>query len=254
MDDTCKPEEIMIMNIRVQRLNGEQLLQRAKLAVDNKAGAFFTYVNAHCMNIASKDESYREILNATDVVYADGIGVVWAAKKLYGVELIKLTGREWMGAFCAAAATEGWRVYLLGGKPGVAKRAGEKIIKDHPRLQIAGSSDGYFLEKSEEAVFEEIAQAGVDVVFIGMGVPKQEYWFWRNRWKIKASLCWAVGALFDVLSGEEKIVPEVFNRWNLEWLWRFLQNPGGKWKRYLAGTPEFIWRVWKEANRRKGVT
>lgn len=208
-----------------------------------------TYVNAHCLNLAAQDAAYRALLNRADLVYSDGIGVVWAAHLLAKVRLHKLTGRVWIEAFCQQAAAAGLSLYLLGGRPGISRRAAENLQGRHPGLQVAGCSDGFF-ESRNAAVLAEIARLRPQVVLVGLGVPAQETWIAAHRSQIAAPVCWAVGALFDYLAGAESPAPAWVDALALEWFWRLLADPRGKWRRYLLGNPAFVVRVlrykWKQ--------
>jgi len=109
------------------------------------------YVNAHCMNLAANDLAYREALNRADLVYSDGIGVVWAAKYLGGCTLEKVTGRDWIHDFCALSEKNDLRLYILAGSPGIAQTARQNITKRYPRLQIVGVHPGFLDEKKCQA-------------------------------------------------------------------------------------------------------
>jgi N-acetylglucosaminyldiphosphoundecaprenol N-acetyl-beta-D-mannosaminyltransferase len=195
------------------------------------------------MNLAFKDRKYRAILNDIDLVYADGIGVVWAAKFLKDRQLEKVTGRDWIHDFCALAVNHNLRLYILAGKPGIAKAAQKNLEQQYPGLQIAGSQPGYFDEYNTPKIISEINRAAPHVLLVGMGVPQQEIWLAAHRDQIDAPVCWAVGALFDYVAGVEPPVPGWLNRLNLEWFWRLLIDPIGKWQRYLIGNPLFLYRI-----------
>lgn len=201
------------------------------------------YVNAHCLNIACNDPDYRSLLNRADLVYPDGISVVWAGRLLHSCQMYKITGADWIYNFCEIAVRQGLRIYILAGKPGIAALAGANLKKQFPGLQILGSRDGYFTEKSEAEILDEMIQTSPDVVFVGMGTPRQEKWIAAHRTEIAAPVCWAVGALFDYVAGIEPRVPAWLNALALEWMWRLFMDPRGKWKRYLFGNPLFILRI-----------
>jgi exopolysaccharide biosynthesis WecB/TagA/CpsF family protein len=99
---------------------------------------------------------------------------------------------------------------------------------------------------SAEEVLVDIGRSNPQVVFVGMGAPLQEKWIAAHREEINAPVCWAVGALFDFVAGVEYRVPAWMNRLALEWLWRFLIDPSGKWKRTLVGNPVFVARVLRQ--------
>jgi len=201
------------------------------------------YVNAHCLNLAAADGAYRAILNAADLVYSDGISVVWAARWLGGCQLEKVTGRDWIHDFSALAARNGVRLYVLAGSAGCAATACRNLEQRYPDLQITGFHHGYFEEAETPDLLAEINRAAPDVLLVGMGTPRQEKWLAKHRECIQAPVCWAVGALFDYVAGDEPPVPAWLNRLNLEWLWRLLIDPSGKWRRYLLGNPLFVARL-----------
>ncbi|MBP1693788.1 MAG: glycosyltransferase [Chloroflexi bacterium] len=204
------------------------------------------YANANCLNLAYQDESYCQLLISADLVYADGIGPVWAGRLFGGCRLHKLTGADWMGPLCERLAAAGANLYLLGGRPGVAQKAAQNLLERYPSLKIVGTADGFFGKKSGGQVAAEIAKLRPQIVLVGMGVPQQECWISSHQEALPAGLWWGVGALFDFLAGVERRVPSWMNRMGLEWLWRFGQDPAGKWRRYLLGNPLFAARIFRQ--------
>ena len=236
-------ETVEILGVRVSCLDKHGILDQAVDWASRRETRTITYVNAHCINIATKDCEYRNLLNQMDLVYPDGIGIVWASKFLHQKKLTKVTGREWMDDFCRMIRDRSLSLYILAGAPGIAHKARANIMQRYPATCITGSSDGYFIEKSEVEVLRNIETASPDVLMVGMGVPRQEKWIINHRAEISAPVVWAVGALFDLVSGDRQPVPDGLNRLNLEWLWRLMVDPRGKWQRYLIGNPMFIVRV-----------
>jgi N-acetylglucosaminyldiphosphoundecaprenol N-acetyl-beta-D-mannosaminyltransferase len=186
------------------------------------------------------------LLNQFDLVYSDGVGVVWAGRFLERRKLYKVTGRAWIEEFCGMCQEQGISLYLLGGLPGIAREAQRRLQGRLPKLQILGVCDGYFHEKNEAEVLGELEVRKPDVLLVGMGVPRQEKWIEANREQIPPKVCWAVGALFDYVAGAEPPVPAWMERLALEWLWRMVVDPQGKWERYMIGTPLFIGRVLRQ--------
>jgi len=237
---------VQILGVNVSCVQREGVLQIPLKWVNEADKRTLMYVNAHCLNLAVNNHAYRETLNTADLVYADGISVVWAAKFLDGCKLEKATGRDWIHDFCALAEKHCLRLYILGGIPGIAQTAQQKLIKLYPGLQIVGTHHGYLDDISTSSLVVEINQATPDVLLVGMGTPLQEKWLAAQRGQIDAPVCWAVGALFDTVAGVEPPVPDWLNRLNLEWLWRLLANPIGKWRRYLIGNPIFVYRILRQ--------
>ena len=205
-----------------------------------------TYANAHTLNISKADPAYQDHLQRTDLVYADGIGAVWASRLLGGCQLHKMTGADWIYSFCEQARDQGWRVYILAGHPGTAQKARTNLVAQYPGLDICGAADGFFQEKSETQVLAELTELAPDVLFVGMSVPVQEKWVMTHLSAHAVRICWSVGALFDYVAGEEPRAPGWMRALPLEWLWRLVVDPTGKWRRYLVGNPVFLSRVLRD--------
>jgi N-acetylglucosaminyldiphosphoundecaprenol N-acetyl-beta-D-mannosaminyltransferase len=235
-----------ILNVRVACLDFAGILDQVKDWLPAQERRTILYANAHCLNTACADVQVHAALNQADLVYADGIGVVWAGRFLGGCRLVKMTGADWIWPFCAWAQDQGVSIYILGGRPGVGSRAVQILLQSYPALKILGSADGYFLEQSEAEVIQEINRLCPQVLFVGMGTPKQELWVAARRPALEIPVCWAVGALFDYVAGDERRVPAWMYALGLEWMWRLWVNPHGKWRRYLLGNPRFVLRILKQ--------
>jgi len=232
-----------ILEVKVNCISKQSIIAKVKeWSLDNQSRTI-TYINAHCLNIAYKNEKYRSIINQSDLVYPDGISVVWSSRFLGGCRLEKVTGREWINDLCQLAADSDLRLYILAGAPGIAQKARENLLLKWPDLQITGTSDGYFLEKNSDQILREINANNPHILLVGMGSPQQEFWVSKHREQINARVCWSVGALFDYVAGAEPAVPAWMNGIGLEWLWRLIIDPVGKWKRYIIGNPLFVTRV-----------
>src|SRR4030066_1827203 len=163
-----------ILSVRIACIDRETLIEQALIWGKSKEHRTIAYSNANSLNIASENIEFRICLNQIDLVYADGIGVVWAGKFLGKPTLHKVTGRVWIDDFCKQAAQAGIRLYLLGGKPGVAKRAAEVLQQRYPELVICGTADGYFHTRREQSVLEDLTAINPDILLVGMGTPIQE--------------------------------------------------------------------------------
>jgi N-acetylglucosaminyldiphosphoundecaprenol N-acetyl-beta-D-mannosaminyltransferase len=242
----------MLFGVEIHSVDRKGLLAAFERWLSEPLDRTIFYTNAHCLNVAASQPHFRRILNQADLVYADGLGARWASRFLGQPELHKVTGREWIYEACEILAREGRSLYILAGRPGAASRAAANLQARVQGLVVAGTADGYFEERSERAVLEEIAAARPDVLFVGMGVPRQEIWLAHHRSRLPVRICWAVGALFDLVAGLESEVPPWLDRLALEWLWRLWINPAGKWRRYLLGNPLFVLRVIKQRLGRPG--
>lgn len=235
-----------ILGVRVHCVDASSLMEIVSQWSGESIRRTIVYAHSKTLNDAYQDDAFRKLLNAADLTYSDGISAVWAGKLLTGLSFCKVTGAEWINDFARMAASHRVRAYFLGSRPGIARQAADVLVEKYPGLMIVGTSDGYFQEKNQSEVLKEIATCHPQVVFVGMGSPLQEEWIATNREAIQAPVCWAVGALFDFVAGKERRVPAWMNSLGLEWLWRFLVDPRGKWRRTLIGNPLFVLRVLRQ--------
>jgi N-acetylglucosaminyldiphosphoundecaprenol N-acetyl-beta-D-mannosaminyltransferase len=234
---------VNILGVKVNCDDKQSILNKAVEWAGENTPRTITYVNAHCINLSFQNREYLDVINQADLVYSDGISVVWASQILGGCPLDKVTGREWIFDLCELAIANNLRIYILAGAPSIANRAGVNLRNRWPALKIVGTSDGYFLEKTNDQILEEINSTKPHVLLVGMGSPQQEFWISKHRNIISAPICWSVGALFDYVAGVEPSVPSWMNKLALEWMWRLFIDPKGKWKRYIIGNPSFAARV-----------
>lgn len=197
---------------------------------------------------AQDDPEFAEILRRADLVVADGIGVVWASRRLGQPLPMRVPGIELMEALCAHAARAGLRVFLLGGAEGVAEQAARTLLRNHPGLRIAGTHHGYFPD--DGPVVERIAESRADLLFVGMGMPRQEKWLSRHLPELGVRLAMGVGGSLDVLAGRVRRAPGFVQRVHLEWLYRLLQEPR-RWRRQLA-LVRFVWLVLRRGEEKPG--
>jgi len=201
------------------------------------------FMNAHCANVAARDELYKRALKAADFILPDGSGISLAAKLVGRRFKANLNGTDLCAPLCEAAAHRGLPIFLLGGKPGIAERAADNLRAKMPSLQIAGTHDGYFDETRSEEVVEAINASGAAIVLVAMGVPRQETWIYRHRPALKPQLVMGVGALLDFEAGAVSRAPKALRARGLEWTWRLAIEPRRMAARYLLGNPEFVGRA-----------
>ncbi|MBL7159453.1 WecB/TagA/CpsF family glycosyltransferase [Candidatus Microgenomates bacterium] len=200
---------------------------------------FVTYLNAHCANLALKNQKYRQILKKADLVYADGFGIVLAAR-VFGYKLPgRLTAKDFFDEFCKRAEREGNTIYFLGGERGVAEKMTKTLKEKYPRLKILGNHHGCFGKSDEKEIIRQVNILKPDFLLVGMGVPKQEQWLKKNLVHLKVKVGWCVGGLFDFVSGEKPKCPWWLGDLGFEWLFRLITEPKRLWKRYLIELPSF---------------
>lgn len=188
-----------------------------------------------------RDKKYCRIVDKAALVLPDGSGLTWALRFLGTPVQEQIPGVEFMEHLCRQAASHGWPVYFLGGKPGIAKKAAAKISEKYPGLIISGYRDGYFPSSESDNICREIRNAGSALLFVALGVPKQEYWLSENLPQLGSVVGMGVGGSFDIHSGTLKRAPLRWRKLKLEWFYRMAQEPA-RWKR-VAQLPAFVWLV-----------
>jgi len=203
--------------------------------------------NAHCLNLCYEDPRLRDFLNGADVVFCDGAGVMLAARLLGGRIPERVTYADWAWRLAAFAEAQGFSMYLLGARPGVAREAARRLKARYPDLEIVGVRHGFFDHAAgspgNEAVVREINAARPDILLVGLGMPLQEYWLMENRDGLNVGVALTGGAVFDYVSGRLRRGPRVLTESGFEWLARLLVEPRRLWRRYLIGNPRFLLRV-----------
>ncbi|MFA5577685.1 MAG: WecB/TagA/CpsF family glycosyltransferase [Tissierellaceae bacterium] len=205
--------------------------------------------NTEIVMAAREDSNLRDIINQGDLVVPDGIGLIYASKIKKRPLKERVTGYDISMNLLKTANENSHSLYLLGGKEGIAKAAGDKIGEIYPNIRLLGYHHGYFKgshngyrgHEEEEKIVSEINSLRPDIIFLGLGFPKQELWININKSRIKAKLIIGNGGVMDVLSGEAKRAPEIFIRLGLEWLYRLIKEP---WRlRRQMALPSFMIRV-----------
>ncbi len=203
------------------------------------------FINAHCFNISLKNTIYLKALRKADYVLNDGIGIKIGAR-LLNIDLIEnMNGTDLIPKLIKLSYQNKKRIFLLGAKDGIAKKAAQKLKTIYPDILISGYASGYF-EKNQINIVNQVISSETDILIVGMGVPKQEIWLMENKTKLN-NVCLAVagGAILDFLAEEVKRAPLWLQKIGLEWMFRFLQEPRRLFKRYFIGNITFLFHLLK---------
>ncbi|MDE3057771.1 MAG: WecB/TagA/CpsF family glycosyltransferase [Bacteroidota bacterium] len=200
------------------------------------------HTHFHHLVVADKNAAFRNSLLCFDMLLPDGIGVYLASKFLYGnAEAFthRHTGTDFYFQLLKRANKKHWKIFFLGGKQEMLDALQVQLRKKYPNITIAGVHHGFF-PFEDRSVLDEIASSNADILFAGMGVPRQELWLHHHKNELNVPVCFAVGAGMDFVSGYQKRAPQRLQRAGFEWLYRLLHEPRRLWKRYLIGIPSFI--------------
>lgn len=239
---------IRLLGVRVDCYRLESLLGAVTASIRARSRITVMYVNVHSMNLHHDDPKFAAVLEAADIVYCDGTGVRLGARIAGGGIPERMTGADWIVDLCRVASRESLSLFLLGGAPGVADGAAHLLRARNPGLQILGTASGYGLDDSIVDVLNGLKP---DIVLVGMGSPTQEKWIAGHRAEIDAPVLWAVGALFDFVTGRIRRGPAWMTEHGLEWACRLVAEPKKLWRRYVIGNPRFIVRILRESRRHR---
>ena len=213
-------------------------------------------VNAQFVQIARDDPRFAELIRGADLSVADGVPLVWASRLLGCPLPARVNGTNLMLALCERAARDGDTVYFLGGKPGSAESAALQLQQRFPGLEITGINCpplGFTESPAvDAAVCERIEAARPDLLFVGLGAPKQEFWIQRHT-HLPAKVMLGIGGSFELLGGVTRRAPRLLQNIGMEWLWRLVMEPRRLWKRYLVGNSLFVYLVLRQKLTRRPV-
>jgi N-acetylglucosaminyldiphosphoundecaprenol N-acetyl-beta-D-mannosaminyltransferase len=233
------PPALPFAGLSLRPLTRVELIQAMIAGAKRRVPMTVHYLNAHTFNLARQDPKYRALLADCDLLYADGISIVWAARMFGHAVPGRLTSADYFEEFCRACAAESLSMFLVGGAAGVADIAAERLRRAVPGLRIVGTAHGYLSGADSAETVERINESGADVLIVGMSSPGQEQWIHEYGSRAAVPVQWSVGALLDYFAGVEPRAPEWMRRWSGEWLYRFMLNPSRRWRRYVVGNARF---------------
>ena len=212
-----------VLGVQYDNVTMAEALDTARALLQRPEASYCVTPNAEMAYEALHDESFRAILNGASLVLPDGAGVVLGAKILKTPLKEKVAGIDFAANLLGVLEETGGRLYLLGGKPGIAEQAAENMKKTHPKLCICGTADGYF--RDEAPVIARINEARADVVFVCLGAPKQELFMAKYGEATGCHLLMGLGGSMDIFAGVAQRAPEFYCKHNLEWFYRLIKNP-----------------------------
>ncbi|MDZ4141365.1 MAG: WecB/TagA/CpsF family glycosyltransferase [Methylotenera sp.] len=208
----------------------------------NRESKYVTLCNVHSVVTALLEDNHRNNLNAADMVTSDGMPVTWSLRKLGFAKQQRINGPDLMWNYCEKAERTGQKIFFYGSTNTVLALLEDKLKAAFPELQIAGMYSPPFRELTEtedKEVVERLNASDANVIFIGLGCPRQESWMFQHRGKINAVMI-GVGAAFNYHAGTIKRAPLWMQNAGLEWLHRLASDPRRLWKRYFVTNSIFI--------------
>jgi N-acetylglucosaminyldiphosphoundecaprenol N-acetyl-beta-D-mannosaminyltransferase len=238
------PKSDTVHGARIAVTDYDRTLDYIDQAVAAGERGYVCVSNVHTVMAAQEDAELRHALESSTFNVPDGMPLVWALNLLGHSLRDRVYGPELMARACARATESGQRFYLYGGRnQGALVQLALNLRTRYPGIRIVG---GYspphrpLTAEEEERVVEEINATEPDVVWVGIGVPKQEKWMAAMRDRLRAPVLIGVGAAFDFHAGLVPQAPPALQRLGLEWAYRLVQEPRRLWRRYLRYNPRFV--------------
>ncbi|MDJ0800523.1 MAG: WecB/TagA/CpsF family glycosyltransferase [Calothrix sp. MO_167.B12] len=203
------------------------------------SGGHVVTLNAEMTMQAERNKSLAEVIRGAELVIPDGSGIVLYLKLILRQKVQRIPGIELSEELLRELGTENTdkKVFFYGGAAGIASKAAELWQQELPGLNIIGTRSGYHSPTEEEELRQTLRKLQPDVIFVGLGVPRQEMWIHKNRHLCSQAIWIGVGGSFDIWSGKKTRAPRWLANNHLEWLYRLYQEPW-RWRRMLA-LPEF---------------
>lgn len=234
---------VQILHGQFDALSTAETVDWAMQLIRSGQRGYLCTVNVAILMMMRSNERLRQFVEKAALTVADGQPLIWVSHWFSCPLPERVTGIDLIDSLSARAAQEGMGIYLLGATAEVIAEAAANLQARHPQLKICGYDDGYFkLDQAEERV-KAVRESGAQILFVAMGVPRQEQFLEENWAALGVNLAIGVGGSFDVIAGIRHRAPLWVQDMGLEWLYRLLQEPERLWKRYLVTNSQFIYEV-----------
>ena len=237
------------MNTYVDNVTEEEAIRHIEECVKNRTIGFVVTPNVDQIVMMEKNLYFREICDNAELSVVDGHPLLWIAKWYKRPIKEKICGSDLMPHLCKIAAEKGYKVFLLGAAEGIAAKAADILVEQNPGLKIAGTYSPPFGFEKDEKELEKIntilKESEADLLFVGMGAPKQSVFIYENMHKYQIPMSFCVGATIDFIAGEQKRAPRWMTDHGMEWLYRLFKEPKRMFKRYIINDTKIIRLAWK---------
>jgi len=234
---------ISLLGVKVSRVNPALAVRQICEWVRQKQRTYVCVAPVSTLVDARRNPKYLSAVNAAGMVTPDGMPVVWLAQARGCKEVTRTYGPDLMREVCNHGQDLGLRHFFYGGTEDTLRKLQQKLLEAYPRMLVAGSyAPPFKLEvwQEEKTIIESINNSGADIIWVGLGSPKQDFWMQVHRPLLNASVIVGAGAAFDFCAGVKPQAPRWMQACGLEWFFRLCCEPGRLWKRYLIGNSLFL--------------
>lgn len=216
--------------------------------IEQQRKTFIVTANPEIVMMANEDKEFKKYLQKADFITPDGIGIVKASHWINKPLPERVPGFDTMKDLLTLAHLHQYRVYFLGAKQEVLELFIHKVKTDYPNLKIVGTHNGFF-DWNDPKIKNEIQQQKPDLIFVALGAPRQEKWIFEHLDHFNKGIFMGVGGSFDGIAGVVPRAPEIWQKLNIEWLYRLIKQPS-RWRRMLA-IPRFVFKVYRQKLKRQ---
>lgn len=228
-------ERMKFLNIEIDNVNMKEAIDEVKDLIKSPGYHYVVTPNAAHIVMIEEDLEFKKVYENADLILTDGMPLIWISKAYKTPIKEKVSGSDAFPLICEMAAENGYKVFILGAAEGVAAKAAEKLIEKYPKLKVAGTySPKYGFEKEEkeiEKVINIVNEAKPDILFVGVGAPKQEKFIYKYKNELKVPISLGIGAAIDFEAGNLKRAPRWMQKTGLEGFYRFFKEPRRLFKR-----------------------
>jgi N-acetylglucosaminyldiphosphoundecaprenol N-acetyl-beta-D-mannosaminyltransferase len=236
-----KSDSIYLAGVRYDNVTLSEAIEHIATMISAHQPGLVATVNAEFVKTAQTNKAYRRAINEASLAIADGSGATILGRLRGTPFKERIPGVDLAERLVSEAPERGWRIFLLGGDPGVAGRAGDIWKGRYPGLAIAGVNDGSSSPEAAPAIIQEIKESRADMIFVAFASPRQELWIAENIAATGASVGIGLGGTYDYVAQRRKRAPKIWRRLGLEWLYRLITQPW-RYKRMIA-VPYMVWLV-----------
>lgn len=237
-------ERVNVGGIGIDNVSMAEALKAIEELVAARKPCYVTSPNVDILIRYRRDREFARYYDEDALCLADGVPIMWAAKFLGTPLKEKISGSDLVPKVCELANRKGYKIFFMGGRPGAADAAKAKLLETLKDIKIVGTYAPPFGFERDAAELQKIADmvkaAKPDILFVGLGAPKQELWIKRYHEELGVPVSMGVGVTFEFIAGIVKRAPVWMQKVGLEWFWRLCMEPGRLWKRYLIDDTQFF--------------
>jgi len=250
-NNICRDSEkhFFVLGVRISRLNLASACRKVADFISAREKVYICVAPVSTVVSCQEDPAYHKVINSADMVTPDGMPLVWIARSRGYQEVKRTYGPDLMPLVCREGVERKWRHFFYGADEETNRCMVAALQQRFPGIIVAGRYAPPFRELTEAEAADAVGRindSAADIVWVGLGSPKQDFWIARNRDKLNSPVLIGIGAAFDFLAGTKPQAPRWVRAAGLEWLFRLSCEPGRLWRRYLIGNTKFLFLLLKD--------